>query len=183
MKRRAGSAPAEDTLDTAVDAAPAVDAAVDDASDVEMLALPPAANSEDISVVGGDIIQGLDDTSQNDQMHDVFANDDNLSTIAQGDERNEDQLDLLGLTMDQDSVYETLPDFEDDDDAPAADNPGGTGDRAPEVVSNQEMTQGKDQANESSTPNTDEAADSDAKTADTTGTSTSVEEPVKNSKC
>lgn len=181
MKRRAGSAPSEDTRDVAVDAV--VDAT--EASDVEMLALPPAANSEDVSIVDSGIRRGLDDTFRGGMMDDVFDDDlaDNASTTAQGDDQDED-LNLLGLNMD----YEPLLGYDNEDDFPAADNPGGIGCDAQESVSNQEMTQeqdagsSKDQANESSTPNTDEAADSDAKTADTAGTSTSVEEPANTSK-
>lgn len=199
MKRRAGSAPSEDAIDSAavdVDVAVAVDAVVDDAeaSDIDMHNLPPAANSEDAPVVDGHINLGADDASQDGTMDDIFADDDaadNVSTIAQRDDRDEDQLDLdsLNMNMDQDSLYGPLPELDNDDIAPAADNPGGIGYEAQELEPNQEMAQeqdagsSKDQANESSTPNTDEAADSDAKTADTTGTSTSVEEPVKNSKC
>lgn len=171
MKRRAGSAPSEDALRVA-------DAAID--SDIDMLAPPLADNSEDVLVVDGD--HGF----RNAMMSDVFAGDDedpadNASTTAQGDDQDEDQIDLLGLNMD--SSYEPLSGFDDTgENAPVADNPGGIGYEVQEIIGDQDAGSSKDQANESSTPNTDEAADSDAKTADTTGTSTSVEEPVNTCK-
>lgn len=172
MKRRAGSAPSDDTPDP-------------DAADVDMLGLPPAANSDDIAIIQSDIIPGVEDT-----VEDVWVDSppDDASTAAQVDDRDdEDALDLLNLNMDQESVnmdhesvYEThagsdVGDLE-------GDAPGLVyGPQPQEQEPNQEAAQDQDagdsktQTNGSSATNTDEAADSDAKTADTVGTSTSVD--------
>lgn len=170
MKRRAGSAPSDDTPD---------------AVDVDIL-----ANSEGVCAVEDDVIQGVEDTAD-DTVQSVFADDlaaDDASTAGQFDDRDEDPLDLLGLSMDQNSVYEPQVGSDMDDNPPAADIPDTLGYEVEEQGPKQENTQEHDgesnsaQVNGSSTSNTDEAADSDAKTADTTGTNTSAEEPSKSRK-
>lgn len=159
-----------------------------------MLALPPAANSEDVSVADGDIIQGVEGPGEE---VDADSPRDESSTTAQVDDRDEDTPDinrnLNNLDMDRSSVYENHAESDIEEHVPAADNPGGVADDARQQEdSKQEQEQGEDQGagesktqdahNDSSTTNTDEAADSDAKTADTVGTSTSFEEPANNSR-
>ncbi|CAN8096704.1 unnamed protein product [Discula destructiva] len=171
MKRRAGSAPSDDTPDP---------------TDVDMSGLPPSANSEDIAIVDGDIIQGVEDDTVDDVFVDGSAADD-ASTTAQVDDRDEESIDLLGLNMDQDSVNGTHIGSDIEDNAPAVDSPDdfehGAQQYGPkqETAPEQDTGDSKAQTNDSSTTTTttDEAADSDAKTADTTGTRTSVEEPTK----
>lgn len=176
LKRRAGSAPPGDDPN---------------ATDVDMLALPPAANSENVSIADGDIIEGIEGPSQDEGVDSL---EDDASTSAQVDDQDEDTPDinrnLNNLDMDRSSVYDTQVGSDMEDNAPTADNPGGGADDAQRQWSQEEQTQERDAGgiktlhgqNDSSTSNTDEAADSDAKTADTVGTSTSVEESAKNSK-
>lgn len=171
LKRRAGSAPPDDDPD---------------ATDVDMLALPPAANSEDVSIADGDIIQDVERTVQEVRAE---SPSDDASATAQVDNRDEDtpdiNLNLNDLDMDRSSVYETHVGSDIEDNATTADNPGGGADDAQQQ---QDLKQdageikAQEAQNDSSTTNTDEAADSDAKTADTVGTSTSIEEPAKNSR-
>lgn len=172
LKRRTGSAPPDDDPD---------------AADVDMLALPPTANSRDVSIVDGDTIEGLEGP-----LRDVDADSprDDASTSAQVDDRDEDtpdiNLNLTNLDMDRSSVHETQVGSDIEDNAPAAHNPGGGAVIARQQNPTQEQDTGdiktQEAQNDSSASNTDEAADSDAKTADTVGTSTSVEEPSKDSR-
>lgn len=156
-----------------------------------MLALPPTANSQDVSIADGDVMADADGALQD---VDGESPRDDASTTAQVDDREEDtpdiNLNLTNLDMDQSSVYETQVGSDMEDNAPAADNPGAGEEIARQQSSKKEQATeqgaGENKAlegqNDSSTTNSDEAADSDAKTADTVGTSTSVEESAKNSR-
>lgn len=177
LKRRAGSAPPDDDPN---------------ATDVDMLALPPAANSENVSIADGDVMEGVEGPLQDDNTD---SPRDDASTSAQVDDQDEDtpdiNLNLTNLDMDRSSVYETHAGSDMEDNAPAADNSGADADDAQRQWSKKEQAQEPNASenktqegqNDSSTSNTDEAADSDAKTADTVGTSTSVEESAKTSTC
>lgn len=176
LKRRAGSAPPDDDPN---------------ASDIDMLALPPTANSQDVSIADGDVMEDAEGALQD---LDGESPRDDASTTAQVDDREEDtpdiNLNLTNLDMDQSSVYETQFGSDMEDIAPVADNPGAGEEDAQQQGSKKEQAteQGAggsktfEGQNDSSTTNSDEAADSDAKTADTVGTSTSVEESAKTSR-
>lgn len=171
QKRRAGSAPLDSDQDTI--------------QDVDMPSAPPSAtNHTDALIVDADPVEGGEDM----QEGDPDSPRDDTSITAQADGNDEDFPDIVGLGMDQASVEETQPGSELEGVTLAADSPGGN--VAPEqgpadLEKEQDLDAGESKAqtqNGSSTSNTDEATDSDAKTVDTAATSASTDGQAKNCK-
>lgn len=153
-----------------------------------MLALPPSATTENTPTVDGKSIEDVKDgVREGSQEENPDSPRDDASTAAQADDVDEDLPSLTGLDMDRASVEETQIGSDLGDVAPTADNPGGID--AQEQDAEQSKEDGQDAGapkvavkNESSTTNSDDAADSDSKTADTAATSTSVDGAAKNGK-
>lgn len=173
LKRRAPSVPLEDDPDAN--------------QDVDMLSQPTSVANKDTPIADGRSIEPMEEDVQEENAESLR---DDASTTAHIDDADEDLPSLNGLDMDRASVGETQvgSDIGDiGDDNPAVDIPGGDDvqEQDPERKKEDERNPGesKDSAQiESSTTNTDEAADSDSKTVDTAATSTSVDGAAKTSK-
>lgn len=166
LKRRAPSLPPDDNL------APSADAL----EDVDMLSVP--ATSDDVSMADGDPVRGTDSRAQEvdgtkpkpEAQHspDIEEDDPDMPRLS------------TGLDANRSSVEETQIGSEPDEDAP------GVGARPADEAQGQGLEQehGSDSSHVSSDrkaqgqkepSSSEDAADSDAKTVDTLGTSTSVE--------
>lgn len=150
-----------------------------------MLSLPPAAANHTTPVATGDSLEGAD---EGEQEEGADSPRDDASTTAQVDDVDEDLPSLTGLDMDRASVGETQVGSDIGDSNLAVDSPAGDDvaeEEGPEQKKEGEHIsgEGKDSTqNESSTTNTDEAADSDSRTVDTAATSTSIDGAAKNGK-
>lgn len=170
LKRRAPSVPLEDNPDAT--------------QDVDMLSLPPSAANQDTPVADGESIEGVEEVVQEESAD---SPRDDASTAAQVDDIDEDLPSLNGLDMDRASVGETQVGSDIGDHNLSADHPAGDDSQEqnaePRKEDERNSGESKDPTQiESSTTNTDEAADSDSKTVDTAATSTSVDGAVKNGK-
>lgn len=176
LKRRAPSVPLEDDPNAT--------------QDVDMLSQPPAAANKDTPILDGHSIEAVEEDVLEENADSLR---DDASTAANVDDADEDLPSLTGLDMDRSSVGETqvgsdVGDIGDiGDDNLAVDTARGDDTQVQDPEQTQEdeknSAESKDPIQiESSTTNTDEAADSDSKTVDTAATSTSVDGAAKTSK-